>query len=131
MSNDRKYYDISYQITGAMYHVANTLGPGLLERVYQKALVRELLNLGFKVEEQKPIKAKINGEDLGLAYYADIVVNDSVIIELKSVQEITDVHRAQILNYLHLSDIEFGMLVNFYYRLTHIERYRSSKQRNH
>ncbi len=118
-----KYYDKSYNITGAIFKVSHNMGPGLLEAVYKKTLAYELKQRGFIVECEKKINVFYKGIDLGMQYYADIVVDDSIIIELKSVKSLDDAHRAQILNYLKLTNMEFGILVNFYPARAEIERY--------
>ena len=99
-------------IIAAFYEVYNTLGYGFLERVYQNALYLELLHRGFECKAQYPIKVKFKGREVG-EYYADILVNDCVILELKSVGTLLREHELQLINYLKATDIEVGLLLNF------------------
>lgn len=105
--------DISYIIRGAIFKVYNTLGPGLLESVYESALMFELKKTGLDVRSQVNLPVIYEGEKLDIAFRIDIVVNDLVIIEIKSVEQIADVHHKQVLTYLKLSGIRLGILVNF------------------
>ena len=99
-------------ILAAFYEVYNTLGYGFLERVYQNALYLELLSRGFKCEVQRQIKVYFKGKEVGV-YYADIVVNDCIILELKANECLCPEHEVQLLNYLKSTDIEIGLLLNF------------------
>ena len=105
--------DITYDIIGCAYEVHNFLGPGLLESVYHKALMQELTLKGFKVTSEVPISIMYKGVCVGEELKADIVVNDSVIIELKSVENLQPVHYKQLLTYLRLLDCPIGLLINF------------------
>jgi GxxExxY protein len=109
---EAKYTDVTYKIIGAFFKVYNTLGYGFLEKVYQNALVIELLALGLVVEVQKQIPVFYAGKMIG-EYYADIVVNGVVIVELKAVSQLLPEHEAQLLNYLKATPIEVGLLLNF------------------
>lgn len=104
------------ELTGSIlklfYEVYNELGYGFLEKVYQNALYNELKNNGFKVESQKQIKVYYKNIEVG-EYYADLIVNDKVILELKATEAITEAHEFQLLNYLKSTDIEVGLLLNF------------------
>lgn len=104
---------LSYEIRGAIYEVYNTLGPGLLESVYEEALCYELQQRGLKVERQQEVPIRYKDTDLSTPLRLDIIVEDIVIIELKSVQELQDVHYKQLLTYLRLLDKHLGILVNF------------------
>ena len=104
--------DISFQIIAAVYEVHNVLGFGFLESVYQKALVKELRRRDLKTEEQKEIRVRYKGEDVG-SFYADIVVNADIILELKTVENLTKAHEAQLLNYLKGTGLKLGFLINF------------------
>ena len=104
--------DISFQIIAAVYEVHNVLGFGFLESVYQKALVKELRLKDLKTEEQKEIRVRYKGEDVG-SFYADIVVNDDIILELKALESLTKAHEAQLLNYLKGTGLKLGFLINF------------------
>ena len=105
--------EISYQIRGAVFDVYNELGPGLMENVYEKALIMELLNRGLQVENQVPIEVLYKGFDLGLQYRLDVLVNKQVIIELKSVEILLPVHHKQLITYLKLAQKPLGFLINF------------------
>ncbi len=105
--------DITYDIIGCAYEVHKFLGPGLLESVYHKALMQELTLKGFKVTSEVPIAIMYKGVCVGEELKADIVVNDSVIIELKSVENLQSVHYKQLLTYLRLLDCPIGLLINF------------------
>ncbi|MFC6268339.1 GxxExxY protein [Frigoriflavimonas asaccharolytica] len=106
-------HEISFLIRKAIFEVYNTLGAGLFESVYEKAMVLELENLGLKVKNQVQIPAIYKGTDLGLGFILDILVEDKIIIEVKSVVELAPIHHKQILNYLKLTDLHLGILVNF------------------
>ena len=105
--------EISYQIRGAVFDVYNELGPGLMENVYEKAFIIELLNRGLQVENQVPIEVLYKGFDLGLKYRLDLLVNKQVIIELKSVEILLPVHYKQLITYLKLAQKPLGFLINF------------------
>ena len=105
--------EISYQIRGAVFDVYNELGPGLMENVYEKAFIIELLNRGLQVENQVPIEVRYKGCDLGLQYRVDLLVNKQVIIELKSVEILLTVHYKQLITYLKLAQKPLGFLINF------------------
>ena len=105
--------EISYQIRGAVFDVYNELGPGLMENVYEKAFIIELLNRGLQVENQVPIEVLYKGFDLGLQYRLDLLVNKQVIIELKSVEILLPVHYKQLITYLKLAQKPLGFLINF------------------
>ncbi len=104
---------ISYQIRGAIYDVYKTLGPGLLESVYEEALVFELEQRGLKVERQKPVPIIYKGNTLKTELRLDLLIEDQIIVELKSVAEMKDVYYKQTLTYCRLLDKRLGILVNF------------------
>jgi len=105
--------EISYQIRGCIFNVFNSLGPGLLESVYEAALSHELTNTGLTIRSQVPIPVVYNGITLEPAFRADIIVENKVIIEIKSVENLAEVHHKQVLTYLKLTGIKLGILVNF------------------
>jgi GxxExxY protein len=105
--------DITYDIINCAYEVHNFLGPGLLESVYQKALIYELKSRGFKVECEVPIDIEYKGVNVGENLRLDILVNEDVVVELKSVENILPVHKKQLLTYLRLLDLPIGLLINF------------------
>ena len=104
---------ISYQIRGAIYDVYKTLGPGLLESVYEEALCYELEQRGLKVERQKQVPIVYKGVTLESDLRLDVLVEDKVIVELKSVSEMKDVFFKQTLTYCKLLNKKLGLLVNF------------------
>ncbi len=105
--------DISYKIRKAIYNVHNELGPGLFESVYEAALLIELDLLGLKAVSQVGIPAFYKNQELGLGFKLDILVEDEIIIEIKSIEFLTNVHKKQILTYLKLTNKKLGILVNF------------------
>ena len=104
---------LSYKIIGCAMEVYNTLGPGLLEAAYEKALIRELELNGLSVASQVPVEMNYKGVNLGEGLRLDLLVEDSIIIELKSVEELKPVHYKQLLTYLKLMDKRIGLLINF------------------
>lgn len=107
-----KYKELTEEIIAAFYDVYNDLGFGFLEKVYQNSMYYELIDRGMKVEPQKPVNVYRKGRRVG-EYFADLVVNDLIIIELKSVEVLIDKHEAQLINYLKATDVEVGLLFNF------------------
>ena len=105
--------DLSYKAIGCAMKVYNTLGPGLLESTYEQVLVYELKKSGLQVQSQVPIDIKYGELTIKDAYRADIIVNDELIIELKSVEEIKQVFYKQLLTYLKLTNRRVGLLINF------------------
>ena len=105
--------DITYEIRGAIYDVYKALGPGLLESVYEEALVFELEQRGLSVERQKQVPIVYKGNVLKTELRLDLLVEDKVIVELKSVEEMKKVFSKQLLTYLRLLDKKVGLLVNF------------------
>ena len=104
--------ELTYLINGAIFEVSRILGPGFLEKVYENALLMELKARGLKAAAQYPIKVKYKDQIVG-EYFADLLVEDQVIIELKTVNRIEKIHEAQLLNYLKATGIKVGFLVNF------------------
>lgn len=105
--------DITYKIRGAIFKVYNELGPGLLESVYEAALLYQLRKDGLHVQNQKKLDVYYDGHLLPVDFRLDIIVEDMVIIELKSVEMLKDVHKKQLLTYLKISGRKVGLLVNF------------------
>ena len=105
--------DISYKIIGCAYKVHSALGPGLLESAYEACLHHELLSEGFNVERQKPLPVIYGDVKLDAGYRMDIMVENSVVVEIKSVDAIAPIHEAQLLTYLKLSGKKLGLLINF------------------
>ena len=106
------YQDLSYQIMAAVFEVYNTLGYGFLEKVYERALLRELKERNIPVEAQKELNVFYKGDCVG-RYYADLIVREEVLLELKSVENLNKIYQAQVLNYLKASGLKLGLLVNF------------------
>ena len=105
--------NLSYAVIGCAMEVYKTLGPGLLESVYEKALLLELRAEGFNVKSQVPIEIFYKGESLGEGLRLDILVEDNLIVELKSVENVSPVHYKQLLTYLKLTHKHVGLLINF------------------
>lgn len=105
--------EISYIVRGAIFKVYNELGPGLLESVYVAALMHELLKANLDVLKEVPVPVNYDGVKLDLGFRLDLIVNDKVIIEVKSVENLAEVHHKQVLTYLKLCNKKLGLLVNF------------------
>ena len=108
---------LSREIIGAAIEVHRTLGPGLLESVYQQCLVRELDLRSIPCMAEAPIRAEYKGLTFDVAYRADLLVAGKVVVELKAVENVLDVHEAQLLSYLRLQDKRLGLLINFHVRM--------------
>jgi len=105
--------EISKVVIGAAIEVHKILGPGLLESTYETSLEKELILRKVKVERQVGLPVIYKGEECELGYRIDLLVENKVVVEIKSVEELTDVHMAQILTYLKLSKCKLGLLINF------------------
>ncbi len=103
---------ITEKIIGCAYKVANELGCGFLEKVYENALVYEIGKLGLKVEQQKQVKVFYDKVEVGF-YETDLVVQDTVLVELKGVKNLDEAHKAQCLNYLKATKLKICLLINF------------------
>ena len=114
--------EITYKINGAVYEVFRVLGHGFLEKVYENALIIELKNYGLKAQNQFPIKVNYKGTEVG-DYFADILVEEEVLVELKAVEFLQKIHEAQLLNYLKATNYKIGLLVNFYHPKARIKRF--------
>jgi len=106
--------ELTYLIRGAAFRVHSKLGPRLLESIYQKALVIELNSVGLFTESEKSINVEYNGIDLGLGFRMDILVNNKIILELKSVSKVDNSHHKQLQTYLKVSNKPCGLLINFH-----------------
>ena len=104
---------LSYKVIGCAMEVYNVLGPGLLESAYERALIHELQINGLSVSSQVPVEMLYKGVNLGEGLRLDLLVEDSLIVELKSVDELKPVHYKQLLTYLKLLDKRIGLLINF------------------
>lgn len=105
--------ELTYEIRGAIFDVYNELGPGLLESVYEEALVFELQQRGLKVERQLEVPIRYKGQELKTPLRLDLLIENTIIVELKSVEEMKPVFAKQLLTYLRLLDKHVGLLVNF------------------
>ncbi|HNU86919.1 MAG TPA: GxxExxY protein [Ferruginibacter sp.] len=105
--------DLTYQVRGAIYKVHSILGPGLFESVYEAALIYELRQLNLDVQSQVALPVLYNNVQLEIGFRLDILIEDTVIVEIKSVETLLDVHKKQLLTYLKLSGKKLGILVNF------------------
>jgi len=112
MKTELLHGDLTEELIGVFYHVYNQLGYGFPEKVYHRAMLLSLKKEGWKVESEKRISVFFEGENVG-DYFADLVVEDKVIIELKSVEQIIKEHEIQLMNYLRSTEIEVGLLFNF------------------
>ena len=107
-----EHKELTEKIIGCAYHVYNKMGFGFLESVYEKCLLIELRKQNLKAESQKPITVYYEGEIVG-EFVADIIVNDTIIVELKSVREVIKAHEVQLVNYLVATGKPVGLIVNF------------------
>jgi GxxExxY protein len=105
--------DISYRIRGAIFKVYNALGPGLLESAYEAVLMYELMKEGLEVKAQVPLPLVYDVVKMDVGFRIDMLVENKVIIEIKSVENLAEVHHKQVLTYLKLSGLKLGILVNF------------------
>jgi GxxExxY protein len=105
--------EISYKIIGASLELHKNLGPGLLESVYENALAFDLREIGFNVKQQVPMPFVYKEVKMEVGYRIDLLINDRVLIEVKSVEQLVPVHYAQTLTYLKLSGLKLGLLINF------------------
>ena len=115
MEEEKEFYenDLASIIVDACYHIHVKLGPGLLESVYEEILYYELTSIGLKVERQKQLPVVWKGKKMELGFRTDLIVENKVIIEIKSIQEIHPVHPKQLLTYLKLTNMKLGLLINF------------------
>lgn len=109
--------EISYKIIGAALEIHKNIGPGLLESVYENALAYELNEIGMNVKQQIPMPFVYKGVKQDVGYRIDLLVNDKVVIEVKSVENLAPVHYARTLTYLKLSGLKLGLLINFNSRI--------------
>ena len=119
---ERLYEELTFKIIGIAMKVHNELGSGFLEKVYENAMMLHFEIEGIKAEQQKEIKVKYLGKEIG-HYISDIFVDEKVIVELKTVEKLTDVHTAQLINYLKATGIKIGLLINFKNEKLEYKRY--------
>ena len=117
------FKDEVYAIQGGIFEVYREMGCGFLEPVYQECLEKEFKSRGISFEPQKELRLSYKGEVLNLSYKPDLVCYGAIIVELKAVKEIDDIHRAQVFNYLKATGLRLGLLVNFgHYPKATVER---------
>jgi GxxExxY protein len=104
---------LSSKVIGAAIEVHKTIGPGLLESAYEECLCHEMGLRGIKYERQKPLPVVYKGKKLDCGYRLDIVVEEKIIVEMKSCERVEPIHKAQLLTYLKLSGLSLGLLLNF------------------
>ena len=121
--------ELTSSILGAAFDVSNELGSGFLEKVYENAILIRLHELGIEAKSQQLIEIYFHNKKVG-HYFADVLINDSVIIELKATQELTSIHQAQIINYLKASNIPIGLLINFGNPKLEYRRFNNRSQKN-
>lgn len=107
-----KHSEITGQLIKAFFNVHNTLGCGFLEKIYENAIALEARKLGLQIRQQMPIRVMYRGAIVG-EYFADLIANEIVIVELKAVRQLAREHEAQLLNYLKATEYEIGLLLNF------------------
>lgn len=105
--------DVAREIVDAAFKVHTTLGPGLMESVYQTVLSHELRQRGFSVQCEVPVAIRYDNLRFDVGFRADLIVNNIVIVELKSVENTAAVHKKQVLTYVRLADLRLGLLINF------------------
>jgi len=112
---------ITKNVIGCAFEVYNTLGFGFLESVYEKSMYYELCNKGLKVRRQHPIEVHYKGKGVGM-FTADLLINDRIIVELKSVSNLLPIHEMQLVNYLKATKMDTGLLINFGQDKVYIKR---------
>ena len=117
MDEETRLDHITRRIIGAAIEVHRALGPGLLESAYEACLAFELVQGGFNVERQKPLPVVYKEVKLDCGYRLDLLVDGAVVVEIKAVDEIVPIHKAQLLSYLRLLDKRVGLLINFHVRV--------------
>lgn len=105
--------DLTFAVRGAIFEVFNELGPGLLESVYEAALIHELTCRNINIESQVNIPVFFKGKELDVKFRIDLLIENELIVEVKSVESLLDVHKKQLLTYLKLTNKKLGLLVNF------------------
>jgi GxxExxY protein len=105
--------ELTHRIIGLLIRVHRVLGPGLLESIYRRCVAYELRQAGYKVDEERPVPLVYGDMQFVCAYRIDMIVNDQVVIEIKSVERLEQVHGSQLLTYLRLTNCPIGLLVNF------------------
>lgn len=114
MMTKKEVTQLSYEITGLAIKVHKNLGPGLLENIYEECLKIELINNGYDVKQQLYVPINYEGVEIKTKLVVDLLVNDCIIIELKAIEEILPIHKAQLLTYMKVLKKPQGLLINFY-----------------
>ncbi len=130
MNNNYLHSDITEKIIKAFFIVYNYLGYGFLEKVYENAMMIELRKMGLKCENQKPLKVYYYNDEIG-SYFADIIVEEKVIVELKAAESLVIENEMQLVNYLKATDIEVGLLLNFGKKPEFKRRVLTAEYKNH
>lgn len=130
MNNNYLHSDITEKIIKAFFIVYNYLGYGFLEKVYENAMMIELRKMGLKCENQKPLKVYYYNDEIG-SYFADIIVEEKVIVELKAAESLVIDNELQLVNYLKATDIEVGLLLNFGKKPEFKRRVLTAEYKNH
>ena len=130
MIENYKYSEITNLIIRAFYNVYNNLGYGFLEKVYENSMIIELRKLGLNCTKQYPISVFYDNTVVG-EYFADIIVENCIILELKAAENLCDEHECQLVNYLKASDVEVGLLLNFGKKPEFKRKVLTSKYKNH
>lgn len=131
MIDEKRYQDLIYKVIGAAMEVHNELGYGLLEPIYNEALSMELEARGVKAEPEKYLPCFYKSQQMKKSYRMDIVVEDDLIVELKSVNKLCKAHRAQLFNYMRLTKKSVALLINFGGEYLNGERYLYDEEENH
>ncbi|MGZ4056830.1 MAG: GxxExxY protein [Bacteroidia bacterium] len=114
MITQKSINELSYKIIGCAIEVHKHLGPGLLESVYEECLIEEMKSIGLKIKSQTPVPISYKSKNLGTPLKLDVLVNELIIIELKAVEVVLPVHKAQLISYLKLAQKAKGLLINFH-----------------
>ena len=117
MDEAERLDQISRKIIGAAITVHRALGPGLLESTYEACLAYELVQLGLKVERQKELPVRYRGVVIDCGYRMDLIIEDAIVVEVKSIEQLLPIHQAQVMSYLRLSGLRVGLLLNFNVRI--------------
>ena len=113
MNQEEGLNKITETIIGAAIDVHRALGPGLLESAYEACMVYDLIQVGMKVEQQKPLPVVYRGVKLECGYRLDLMIENEVVVEIKSIDKLLPIHKAQLMSYLKLADCKVGLLINF------------------
>ena len=112
MDQEERLNKITETIIGAAIDVHRALGPGLLESAYEACMVYDLIQVGMKVEQQKPLPVVYRGVKLECGYRLDLMIENEVVVEIKSIDKLLPIHKAQLMSYLKLADCKVGLLIN-------------------